>query len=83
AGDGDYGDEARRGAPEDLPVFSSIKGLTQLTDALPVGNLTRGAQTESASGFQTGDNDGVATGNQVFLDLDAPITITDNVVNVL
>jgi hypothetical protein len=77
---GDYGDESRRGAAESLPVFNSIKGLTQLTDLLPVGQGV--ARQENGSTWTTGDNHGLLTGNQIGLDVDIPIHVVGNAVAV-
>jgi hypothetical protein len=80
-GTGDYGDEARRGQAEAMPIFHSLAGLQNLTQVVPVADAI-GARDGGAA-WNTSDNDGILTGNQVLLDLDVPVNVTGNAIGVL
>jgi hypothetical protein len=81
-----YGEEERGSGAEVLPVFSSLTGLTQLTQSLPTSNnVARHAEagrSAKAGSWRTADNDGLLTGNQILADVDIPVNITGNAVGV-
>ncbi|HWG99081.1 MAG TPA: chaplin family protein [Pilimelia sp.] len=85
-GEDGYGEGGRNRA-ESLPVGTGATALPQLTNVLPqAGDLLTGTRQavsrDAGSGWNTGDNDGALTGNQVLLDVKLPLTIAKNAVAV-
>jgi len=90
SGNGDYGTDARRVHREALPVVGDAGALRQLTQVVKTDSLLGAARqaapaarhAASTESWNTSDNDGVLTGNQVLLAVDLPLTIAHNAVAV-